>query len=74
MLHDKGILYAPDFLVNAGGLINVYSEFTGYHHKNAIRDTEKIYDTLLGIYALAERENIHTQAAANQMQDLIQAF
>lgn len=64
MLSKKGILYAPDFLINAGGLINVYSEYTGYNRDNAMRDTEKIYDTTLAIYAKADDENIHTQKAA----------
>lgn len=64
MLKDKGILYAPDFLINAGGLINVYSEYNGYNHENAMRDTEKIYDTTLNIYELSEREGLHTQKAA----------
>ncbi len=67
MLKEKGILYAPDFLINAGGLINVYSEHTGYNRENAMRDTEKIYDTLLEIYKTADRENIHTQAAATEL-------
>lgn len=64
MLMDKGILYAPDFLINAGGLINVYSEHIGYNRENAMRDTEKIYDTTLSIFKLAEDQNIHTQKAA----------
>ncbi len=67
MLADKGILYAPDFLINAGGLINVYSEYTGYHRDNAIRDTEKIYQTTLAIYKKSQDEGIHTQQAAVEM-------
>ncbi|MBI1305351.1 MAG: leucine dehydrogenase [Bacteroidetes bacterium] len=67
MLTDKGILYAPDFLINAGGLINVYSEYTGYHRENAIRDTERIYETLSSIYKLSDEEGIHTQAAATKL-------
>lgn len=67
LLKDKGILYAPDFLINAGGLINVYSEYTGYSRENAMRDTEKIYDTLLEIYKRSDEEGIHTQAAATEL-------
>jgi leucine dehydrogenase len=63
-IKEKGLLYAPDFLVNAGGLINVYSEVIGYNRENALRDTEKIYDTTLNIYGAAEDQNIHTQKAA----------
>jgi glutamate dehydrogenase/leucine dehydrogenase len=43
-LIDKGIIYAPDFLINAGGLINVYSELKGYNREQALAKAEKIYD------------------------------
>ena len=64
MIKEKGLLYAPDFLINAGGLINVYSEVMGYNRENAMRDTEKIYETTLNIFNLADEKNIHTQKAA----------
>lgn len=64
MLRKKGFLYAPDFLINAGGLINVYSEVIGYNRENAMRDTENIYDTTLNIYDLADSKDMHTQKAA----------
>jgi leucine dehydrogenase len=64
LIKSKGLLYAPDFLINAGGLINVYSEYIGYNRENAMRDTEKIYDTTLSIYTLAEEQDVHTQKAA----------
>ena len=64
MLKDKGIIYAPDFLINAGGLINVYSEYTGYNREIALGQAENIYDTTLEILKTANRENIHTQKAA----------
>ncbi|PCJ67915.1 MAG: leucine dehydrogenase [Bacteroidetes bacterium] len=64
MIKDKGLLYAPDFLINAGGLINVYSEHIGYNRENAMRDTEKIFDTTMNIFGLAEQQDIHTQKAA----------
>ncbi|MCB9262972.1 MAG: Glu/Leu/Phe/Val dehydrogenase [Flavobacteriales bacterium] len=67
MLVKKGIIYAPDFLINAGGLINVYSEYTGYNRENALRDTEHIYDTLNSIFKYADANNIHTQAAATAL-------
>jgi leucine dehydrogenase len=67
LIKQKGLLYAPDFLVNAGGLINVYSEVIGYNRENAMRDTEKIYDTTLNIYSVAEAQNIHTQQAATML-------
>jgi leucine dehydrogenase len=61
---DKGIVYAPDFLINAGGLINVYSEINGYDREHAINQTRAIYDTTLEILKKAEIENITTNAAA----------
>lgn len=64
MLNEKGILYAPDFLINAGGLINVYSELNGYDREKAIAQTRKIYDTTLEIFAKANSENITTHQAA----------
>jgi leucine dehydrogenase len=64
MIKDKNILYAPDFVINAGGLINVYHELKGYNIGRATRDIEKIYDRLIEIFKIAENENIHTQLAA----------
>lgn len=64
MLQDRGILYCPDFLINAGGLINVYSEIAHYDRKEALRRTENIYDTLLEVINFAERHNMTTHQAA----------
>ena len=54
MLVEKGILYAPDFLINAGGLINVAAEFDGYNRERVMGNVEKIYDRTLDIFKLAE--------------------
>ena len=51
-------------MINAGGLINVYSEYTGYNREIALGQAENIYDTTLEILKTANRENIHTQKAA----------
>ncbi|HNR21212.1 MAG TPA: Glu/Leu/Phe/Val dehydrogenase [Bacteroidia bacterium] len=67
MLTKKGIIYAPDFLINAGGLINVYSELSGYNREAALRQTEKIYDYTLNIFKKAAEENIPTYLAAKQI-------
>jgi leucine dehydrogenase len=65
MLRDKSITYAPDFLINAGGLINVYNEHLGnYNRKRALEQAEKIYTTNLSILNLAENEKISSQEAA----------
>ncbi|HSI89669.1 MAG TPA: Glu/Leu/Phe/Val dehydrogenase dimerization domain-containing protein [Adhaeribacter sp.] len=66
-LIQKGIIYAPDFLINAGGLINVYSELQGYNRESAYAQTEKIYDYTLDILNKSEAEGIHTQLAATKM-------
>lgn len=64
MLIEKGILYAPDFLINAGGLINVAAELDGYNRERVMGNVQKIYDRTLDIFKLSEAEKIHTQAAA----------
>jgi leucine dehydrogenase len=68
MLQDRGITYAPDFLINAGGLINVYNEYLGnYNRKRVFEQAEKIYNTCLTIFDLAAREKISAQEAAIKM-------
>lgn len=64
MLMDKGILYAPDFVINAGGVINVYHEIHGYDRELVVREIEKIYDRLLMIFDISKEQKIHTQEAA----------
>jgi len=64
MLKDQGILYAPDFVINAGGVINVYHELYSYNREKVIRDIEKIYDRLLEIFQISDDQNVHTQEAA----------
>lgn len=65
ILMEKGIIYAPDFLINAGGVINVGAEYLGGYHKDIVfKQTEKIYDTCLSILNKAESENIPAQQAA----------
>jgi leucine dehydrogenase len=67
MLIEKGILYAPDFLINAGGLINVAAELDGYNHERVMGNVEKIYERTMDIYNLSASEKIHTQAAATRI-------
>ncbi|HEX8561360.1 MAG TPA: Glu/Leu/Phe/Val dehydrogenase [Flavobacterium sp.] len=64
ILKDKGILYAPDFLINAGGIINVYAEIVGYDSAEAMRRTENIYNTTLEILAFADQNDMTTYQAA----------
>lgn len=65
ILLEKGIIYAPDFLINAGGVINVGAEyFGGYNRDIVYKQTEKIYDTCLSILNKSEKEQIPAQQAA----------
>ncbi|MDD4080458.1 MAG: Glu/Leu/Phe/Val dehydrogenase dimerization domain-containing protein [Eubacteriales bacterium] len=64
MLMNRGIIYCPDFVINAGGIINVYHELIGYNKDRAMADAARIYDRLLDIFAIAEKEGISTYAAA----------
>jgi leucine dehydrogenase len=63
----KGILYAPDYAVNAGGLMNVSLEIDGYNRERAMRMLRTIYFNLGRIFEIAERDNIPTYRAADRM-------
>ena len=67
ILRERGITYAPDFLINAGGIINVYGELYKYTDGEAIRKTENIYNTTLEIFSFADKNNLTTQQAAMQI-------
>jgi leucine dehydrogenase len=67
VLHEKGILYAPDYVINGGGLINVYGELQGWTAERAMRKAGEIYDTLLQIFAIASDEGIPTYQAADRL-------
>ncbi|PZD79499.1 Glu/Leu/Phe/Val dehydrogenase [Mesonia sp. K7] len=64
MIREKGIVYAPDFLINAGGIINVYAEIEGYDKAETMKKTENIYNTTLEILNTADRDEITTHQAA----------
>ncbi|MCH8554944.1 MAG: leucine dehydrogenase [Schleiferiaceae bacterium] len=65
-LMERDILYAPDFLINAGGLINVYSEIHNIPREDVFKQTEDIYNTTLKIFGRSETEGITTHQAALQ--------
>ena len=67
MCKDKGIIWAPDFLINAGGLINVYSELHGYNREKALAQASKIYDVTTEILKKAKQDNSTTIEAAKIM-------
>jgi leucine dehydrogenase len=65
MLVDRSITYAPDFLINAGGLMNVYHEYLGnYNRQRVLAQAEGIYTTCLNTLNFADQEKISPQEAA----------
>lgn len=66
-LKQREILYAPDYVINAGGLMNVYLELEGYSRERAERMTRGIYYNLNQIFQMAEDRKISTAAAADQL-------
>ncbi|WP_404452959.1 branched-chain amino acid dehydrogenase [Virgibacillus necropolis] len=67
IIHEKGIVYAPDYVINSGGVINVADELNGYNAKRAMKNVESIYDILLKIFEISKRDNIPTYVAADRM-------
>lgn len=66
-LQSKGILYAPDYIVNAGGLIQVSDELYGSNKDRVLQKTKAIYDSLLQIFKIAEEQAISTIDASNNL-------
>src|SRR5439155_15555858 len=64
-LAAAGIVYAPDYVINAGGLINVADELQGYHPERAKARVQSIYRTLREIFHIARDRHISTSAAAD---------
>ena len=65
MIREKNILYAPDYVINAGGLINVYNELVGYNAEKAKAQASNIYNALLTVFHEAEKQNISTHQASD---------
>lgn len=70
LLMDKNILYAPDYLINAGGLISCYSEIAGYGMSRTAELTENIYDVTRSVLRKAIDENIAPYQAANRIAEM----
>jgi leucine dehydrogenase len=66
-VHRSGILYAPDYVINAGGLINVYVELGGYDRARALDLTRGIADRLREVFDVSRRENVPTNVAADRL-------
>ncbi len=67
MLIDRKIAYAPDYVINSGGLINVYNELEGYNQEKALSQAKGIYDIVKSILELSDREKIPTYVASNRI-------
>ena len=66
-LDERGIIYAPDYVINAGGIINISSELEGYNEELAMRKTSRIYDTMTDILEYADAHGITTLEASNRL-------
>ena len=69
MLEEKGILYVPDYIINAGGVINIIDDISGreYNRENALKNTAKIYEACKKVFEIAKRDNVPTYKAADIM-------
>lgn len=67
MLEERNILYAPDYMINSGGLTSVYSEWKGLPKDSAFQLTEGIYHTTLNLIRRARDEKVTTKQAADRM-------
>ncbi|MBA4535753.1 Glu/Leu/Phe/Val dehydrogenase [Bacillus aquiflavi] len=67
IIHEMGIVYAPDYVINAGGVINVADELLGYNKERALKKVETIYDNIEKVIEISKRDNIPTYLAADRM-------
>jgi leucine dehydrogenase (EC 1.4.1.9) len=67
ILHEMGIIYCPDYVINAGGVINVADELNGYNRERAMKKIEDIYSNLERVFEISRREKIPTYIAADRM-------
>jgi len=67
MLEEKGIVYVPDYVINSGGVINVYEEMKGYNAERAMARAAGVYDSVKRIFEISKSENIPIYKAADKM-------
>jgi leucine dehydrogenase len=67
LLKDRNILYTPDYVLNAGGLINIAEELNGYSKEKAYQKIEAIYNRLKEVFALAKKASILPSEAADRL-------
>lgn len=66
-LHELGILYAPDYVINAGGVINVADELEGYNYERALKKVDGVYDNVVNVIEMAKRDHLPTYKAADRV-------
>lgn len=66
-LHEKGIVYAPDYVINAGGVINVADELYGYNRERALKKVEAVYENIEKVIEISKRDAIPTYLAADRL-------
>lgn len=66
-LLELGVLYAPDYVINAGGLMNVFVELEGYSRERAFEKTNQVYDNLMQVFEISKTEKIATNRAADRL-------
>ncbi len=67
ILKEKKIVYAPDYVINAGGLINVANEIEGYNREKALKQAEEIYHIVKKILEIARQEDVPTNIASDRL-------
>jgi valine dehydrogenase (NAD+) len=67
VLEDRGVLYAPDYLVNSGGVIQVEDEIHGYNAERARAKATQIFDTTKRVFAIADEEGVPPAVAADRL-------
>ncbi|GBC68166.1 branched-chain amino acid dehydrogenase [Bacillus licheniformis] len=66
-IHDMGIVYAPDYVINAGGVINVADELYGYNSERALKKVEGIYGNIERVLEISKRDRMPTYLAADRL-------
>lgn len=67
IVQEMGIVYAPDYVINSGGVINVADELLGYNRERALKKVETIYDSISTIFEISKRDQIPSYKAADRM-------
>ncbi|MEO5903081.1 MAG: Glu/Leu/Phe/Val dehydrogenase [Gemmatimonadaceae bacterium] len=69
-LEEMGMQYAPDYVANAGGVINVFGEIAGWDAEHSLKKADEIYDTILQVFDIAKKESIPSYKAADRLAEL----